>query len=233
MYNQKIESTGNSKMLDLKIFVVPYTNIPHHRRIGNPIPIEQITERTQINTDFEDAFWHDTGEYRDVTLSIVGSIELFVNGKHILDITQETRDLLSLWYGLDAVTQANLELIRILKGEKEDKDIVFQHSYDEYEIRNHPFSCSWIIPRDDKESLILSYESKFGKGEERLNRNKFSQLLLLESKRFFEKILTLFPEQLAVKEEHYVSYMLPNLENVNFVRGFLLCEELNRQQNPQ
>ena len=220
-------------MLDLKIFVVPYTNIPHHRRIGNPIPIEQITERTQINTNFEDAFWHDTGEYRRNYFDIVGSIELFINGKHILDTTQETLNLLSLWYGLDAVTQANLELIRILRREKEDKDIFFQHSYHEYEIRNHPFLCSWTIPKDDKETLIFSYESKFGKGEERLNRNKFCQLLLLESKHFFEKILTLFPEQIAVKEEHYVTYILSNLENVNFVRGFLLCEELNQKLNPQ
>lgn len=233
MYKEKIESTGNSKMLDLKIFVVPYTNIPHHRRIGNPIPIEQITERTQINTDFKDAFFEDNGEYKRDYLDIVGSIELFINGKHILDVSQETDCLLRLWYGLDAVTQANLQLINIFKGEKEDGDIAFQYDYDEYEIRSHPFSCSWMIPKDDKDTLVFSYESKYGKGEERLNRNKFSQLLILESKRFFEKILTLFPEQLAVKEKHYTSFILPNLENVNFVRGFLLCEELNHQQNLQ
>ena len=221
MYNLNLTSRDEKKLLEIEIFVTPYFDEGMYPKKGLPIPFKQITNRTQINSDL-------SRFGRSCYLDIIGSIKMVVNGKIILDLSQETDFLVSLWYGLDAVTDANLQLIKILRGEEKDRDIIFHHDYDRYDISS-PFSCTWLIPQNHKDTLIFSYDSKYGKGEEHLNRNKFSQLFLTESKCFFEKMLTLFPETLDEDTPH----ILLNLENVNSVRGFLLCEELNRQQNPQ
>jgi len=216
-----------NNLLDVEVFVIPYinTSIPYEKRLGDPVSIHSIENCAQINPNFketDDIYEDEESNY----LSVMGTIKLSVNGKHILYLGEDiTDDLMSDWYVLNSITKVNLNFIKLLDKKNKSGDITVSST-----ANYHTFSITLTIPESDRSKLIFAYEirykSRHEKGEEHLDRIKFSQMFLLESKRFFEKMLTLFPEEL---NRHH---MLLDLEEINFVRGYLLCEELNCQQNP-
>jgi len=223
MHNTMKNPEDLNKLLEVKFYVIPRydserdMSFPHDKRFGNPIPIDQITNRLEINTRYGDIEEELGGKSLLDSCDIEGSVRLLINGKLILDIDQTTYDLVSA-VGImsQKISHLNLELIKMRKGERSEEDLVWNGSNSLMHIR-----YSYAIPKDKQNMLIFAYESNNRRGEEVLDRIKFSQLFLLEFKRFFEKIAVIFPEELDT--------YLRDLEEINFVRGYLLCEELNRQ----
>jgi len=222
MYSQAVNSKDINRPLEIEFFVVPRfdsekdIHLSPRERWRSPISLNQISDKLQINTRYGD-FPNDLdGKSLLDSYDIEGAIRLSVNGKCILDIDQTTYDLVSAVGRMSQISHLNLELMKIRKGEGNSKDLVWNGS----DSLMH-FKYSYRIPKNERNVLVFAYDSNNRRGEETLDRIEFSQIFLLELKRFFEKIITLFPEELDT--------YLVDLEEINFVRGCLFCEESNHQ----
>lgn len=195
--------------------------LPPEKRWGEPISLHQITNRLQINTEYGEQIKEFDSESLLDSNDIEGAIKLSINGRCVLDINQSTYNLVHLVGALiQKIIDINLELIKIRSSETDDREVEVEGSYPSIYL----YSYSFRVPVENKNSLVASYHSKERKGEEILDRIEFSRLFLMEAKRFYDKMVLLFPEER--------DFTLHRLEMINFVRGYLLCEELNQKQNP-
>ncbi|NJK64967.1 MAG: hypothetical protein HC921_21690 [Synechococcaceae cyanobacterium SM2_3_1] len=155
MHNQKINPEDSKKLLEVEFFVIPCfdseKDMHLDKRRGDPIPLDQITNRLQINTRYGDLLEEFGGKSILDSNDVEGSLKLSINQKCVLDIDQTTYNLVYLIaLPTQYITDINLELIRTRRKEKEKEGLLLQGSDPLSDFQSYSFYF-----KEEEEELVL------------------------------------------------------------------------------